>query len=107
MSTELHPGEVWFADLGIAAKNRPVLLLAVPIETDARELVIVAPLTSKIRGMRGEVDLAKPRWLPKPSAVNVQGIASFDPSKLVRRMGVLSNSQMDSVRSALKELLGL
>jgi len=65
------------ADLGIAAKSRPVLILSAAQEEDARALAIVAPLTSQIRGMRGEVDLAKLRFLSKSSAVNIQGIASF------------------------------
>ena len=78
MSIEAKAGEVWFADLGITAKSRPVLVLAYPQADDARALVVVAPLTSQIRGMRGEVEIGKPRWLPKRSAVNVQGLASFD-----------------------------
>lgn len=57
--------------------------------------------------MRGEVDLGKPRWLPKRSAVNVQGLASFDLRKLSRRMGVLSKAEMDLVKDALRDLLGL
>jgi mRNA interferase MazF len=105
--TEPRPGEVWFADLGLAGKSRPVLVLAIPREDDARALVTVAPLTSAIRGMRGEVSLGKPRWLPKASAVNVQGLASFDRHKLVRRMGNLSSDQMHKVKHALRELLQL
>jgi mRNA-degrading endonuclease toxin of MazEF toxin-antitoxin module len=57
--------------------------------------------------MRGEVDLGKPRWLPKHSAVNVQGLARFDHRKLSRRMGELSTTQMASVQPALRDLLGL
>jgi len=105
--TEPQAGEVWFADLGMAGKSRPVLVLAFPRENDARSLVIAAPLTSRIRHSRGEVDLGKPRWLPKPSAVNVQGIASFDRHKLSRRMGALTKSEMDRVKDALRDLLGL
>jgi mRNA interferase MazF len=101
------PGEVWFADLGMAAKNRPVLVLSVPGDDDARALLIVAPLTSQIRGLRGEVDLGKPRWLPKPSAVNVQGLASFDRRSLARRLGVLAEADMARVKAALRDLLGL
>ena len=71
-----QPGEGWFADLGMVEKSRPVLVLAYPLPVDARALVVVAPLTSQIRGLRGEVPLGKPRWLPKISAVNVQGLAS-------------------------------
>ena len=69
--------------------------------------MIVAPLTSQLRKLRGEVDLGKPRWLPKPSAVNVQGLASFDRHKLSRRMGALGESEMDRVKEALRDLLEL
>ncbi len=107
MRIDPRPGEVWFADLGIAAKNRPVLVLYVPEDEDARSLVIVAPLTSQIRRRRGEVDLGKPRWLPKPSAVNLQGLASFDPGCLSRRLGVLGASDLSRVKNALRDLLDL
>lgn len=100
-------GEVWFAELGIAAKSRPVLVLAYPRDPAARMLVVVAPLTSKIRGAYGEVPLGPVRWLPKPSAVNVQGIASFDPGRLVRRLGICTSKQMEAVKGALRELLDL
>jgi mRNA-degrading endonuclease toxin of MazEF toxin-antitoxin module len=105
--TDPKPGEVWFAELGMVEKSRPVLVLAFPEDRDARALAVVAPLTSQIRGMRGEVDLGKPRWLPKHSAVNVQGLASFDHRKLSRRMGELNASQMASIKTALRDLLGL
>ena len=107
MRIDPKPGEVWFADLGIAAKNRPVLVLSTPRNSDARNLLIVAPLTSQLRGLRGEVDLGKPRWLPKHSAVNVQGLASFDPRALSRRMGVLPTVDMMRVKTALRDLLDL
>lgn len=100
-------GEVWFAELDIAQKSRPVLVLAYPQPDDARALVIVAPLTSQLRGLRGEVPLGKPRWLPKQSAVNVQGLASFDPRRLVRRLGTLSADQIEAVNEALRDLLAL
>src|SRR5262245_19026078 len=100
-------GEVWFADLGMTEKSRPVLVLAPDEPRNARALVIVAPLTSQIRGQRGEVYLGKPRWLPKESAVNVQGLASFDESKLARRLGKLTSDQMGEVKAALRDLLGL
>ena len=107
MPTEPRPGEVWYADLGMVEKSRPVLVLAVPQMTDARALVIVAPLTSQIRGQRGEVALGKPRWLPKESAVNVQGLASFDHNKLTRRMGSLTADQYNAVKAALRDILQL
>ncbi len=107
MPTEPRAGEVWFAELGMVEKSRPVLVLAFPGDQDARSLAVVAPLTSQLRRMRGEVDLGKPRWLPKHSAVNVQGLASFDHRKLTRRMGELDPAQWAAVKTALRDLLGL
>ena len=107
MTTKPKASEVWFADLGMIEKGRPVLVLSYPRTEDARALVIVAPLTSQIRGMRGEVDLGHPKWLPKPSAVNVQGLASFDRHKLTRKFGKLTTVQFDEVKAAIRDLLGL
>ena len=107
MPTDPRPGEVRFADLGLVEKSRPVLVLASPQPDDARALAIVVPLTSQIRGLRGEVPLGKLRWLPKVSAVNVQGLASFDPGKLARRLGTLSAEHYGAVKTALRDLLNL
>ena len=107
MPTEPKAGEVWFADLGMIEKSRPILVLAMPEPRDARSLAVVAPLTSQIRGMRGEVEIGKPRWLPKRSAVNVQGMASFDHGKLSRRLGTLTTIQMKEVKAAVRDLLDL
>ena len=107
MPTEPRAGEVWFADVGMLEKSRPVLILAYPQPADARALAVVAPLTSQIRGLRGEVPLGKPHWLPKISAVNVQGLASFDKNKLSHYLGTLPTPQVAAVKDALRNLLGL
>ena len=107
MPIEPQAGEIWFAELGLAEKSRPVLVLAYPGSGDARSLVIVAPLTSQLRGLRGEIDIGKPRWLPKHSAVNVQGLASFDRHKLTRKFGSLPAEQYAQVKIALRDLLRL
>lgn len=91
----------------MVAKQRPVLVLAFPRPDDARALVVVAPLTSEIRGYRGEVDIGKPRWLPKHSAVNVQGLASIDHRALLRKLGTLPTAQVDEVKDAIRDLLDL
>jgi mRNA-degrading endonuclease toxin of MazEF toxin-antitoxin module len=53
------------------------------------------------------VDIGKPRWLPKRSAVNVQGLASIDHSALEKKLGKLSHKQFEEVKAALRELLDL
>lgn len=106
-SIEANAGEVWVGDFGTTAKQRPVLVLAFPQPSDARALVVVVPLTSQIRGLRGEVDIGKPKWLPKHSAVNVQGFASIDQNALLRKLGRLNDHQLDSVKDAVRDLLDL
>lgn len=107
MSIEAVPGEVWAVDFGLAAKQRPVLVLAFPQPQDARALVVVVPLTSQQRGLRGEVDIGKPRWLPKHSAVNVRGFASIDQNAILRKLGRLPEAQFRMVKSAIRDLLDL
>lgn len=106
-TTKPKAGEVWFAELGMVAKGRPVLVLSYPLVSDARALAVVAPLTSQVRGERGEVDLGHPNWLPKPSAVNVQGLASIDRHKLTRKFGKLTAEDYELVKEAIRDLLNL
>ena len=107
MSTDPHSGEVWMVDFGFTAKERPVLVLAFPQPQAARALAVVVPLTSQLRGMQGEVDLGKPKWLPKHSAVNVQGLSSIDHNALRRKLGKIPSEQLNAVKNALRDLLGL
>lgn len=107
MSIEPRPGEVWIVDFGLAAKQRPVLILAYHQADDARASVVVVPLTSQLRESRGEVDIGKPRWLPKHSAVNIQGFASIDRHALIRKLGKLSNEQFSAVKHAIRDMLKL
>lgn len=107
MSIEPRPGEVWIVDFGLAAKQRPVLILAHPQADDARASVVVVPLTSQLRGSRGEVDISKPRWLPKHSAVNIQGFASIDRHALIRKLGKLANEPFSAVKDAIRDMLKL
>ncbi len=109
MNTKQKPkaGEIWIADLGMVGKIRPVLILYYPNPDDSRMLVIVAPLTSQIRGCNGEIDITHIKWLPKPSAINVQGLASIDKNSLSRKLGVLPNEDYESVKSEIRTLLNL
>ncbi len=49
------PGEVWLADLGLAAKTRPVLIISREDADPPRALVLYAPLTTQNRGSQYEV----------------------------------------------------
>jgi mRNA-degrading endonuclease toxin of MazEF toxin-antitoxin module len=64
VSIETRPGEVWAVDFGLAAKQRPVLILAYPQPEDARALVVVVPLTSSYGDCGEKWTLANPVGFP-------------------------------------------
>ena len=85
---KIKPGEVWLADLGMAAKTRPIVIVSREDEDSPRALVIQVPLTSQNRGSRYEVDLGKLRFLSQPSTANVQGMASIPTVKAALRFAL-------------------
>ena len=48
-------GEIWMADLGMAAKVRPVLVLSVAYEGQERAIVSYVIRTTSLRGTQYEV----------------------------------------------------
>lgn len=103
----LHPGEVWLADLGIAAKIRPVVIVSRHDEDAPRALVVYVPLTTQNRGSRYEVVLPRLRFLREESVANVQGIGSLAEVRLERRIGKLPDSVLKEIRAAIVFALDL
>jgi mRNA interferase MazF len=101
-----HPGEVWLADLGLAAKTHPVVIVSRHDPNPPRALVIYVPLTSQNRGSEYEVELPKLRFLKLESLANVQGIASLTVTRLERKLGQIPNETLDRIRYALEFALG-
>ena len=72
-----HPGEIWLADLGLAAKTRPVVIVSRYDPDAPRALLLYVPLTSQNRASRYEVELPRLQFLKSESVANVQGIGSL------------------------------
>ncbi len=69
-----HPGEIWLADLGLAAKTRPVVIVSIFDPDAPRALVIYVPLTTQNRDSPYEVTIPRLGFLNAASYANVQGI---------------------------------
>jgi mRNA interferase MazF len=54
-----QPGEVWLADLGLAAKTLPVVIVSREDPDPPRSLVLYVPLTTQRRNSPYEVPLAR------------------------------------------------
>ena len=71
-----RPGEVWLADLGLAAKTRPVVIVSRHDSDPPRALVLYIPLTTQNRLSSYEVVLPRLSFLRSDSVANVQGLGS-------------------------------
>jgi len=96
-------GEVWLTDMGIAGKVRPCLLLTDHPSEEELALITVVPHTTALRGNRWEVALPKP--FLKPGAFHLQQIQSLSVARLVRRLGPLTQSEMETLEDKLSERL--
>jgi mRNA interferase MazF len=101
------PAEVWLADLGLAAKTRPVIVVSRYDANPPRALVIYVPLTTQYRKSRYEVPLPKLSFLKEDSFANVQGIGSIPRTRLERKLGELSDNVMAEIRQAIHFALSL
>ncbi|MGK7875703.1 MAG: type II toxin-antitoxin system PemK/MazF family toxin [Xenococcaceae cyanobacterium] len=101
------PGEVWLADLGLAAKMRPVVIVSRDDPNPPRALVIYVPLTTQNRNSPYEVVLPKLRFLDRDSVANVQGLGSILRVRLERKLGNLPDEVMEQIKQAILFALDL
>jgi mRNA interferase MazF len=102
-----RPGEVWLADLGLAAKTRPVVIVSRYDREAPRALVIYVPLTSQNRGSRYEVELPRLQFLKSESVANVQGVGSVPVTRLERKLGEVPEEVLRNIHQALKFVFDL
>ena len=102
-----YPGEIWLADLGLAAKTRPVLVVSRYDLDPPRAMITYIPLTSQYRESPYEVVLPKLRFLNQDSYANVQGLGSIPKARLDRRLGKLPNNVMAEIKNTIAFALDL
>lgn len=93
-------GEVWWsedAQLG----RRPVLILSRAAVVPVLARPLVAPLTTRVRGLPTEVALDADDGLPQPCVVSLDNIQPLAAALLVERISVLGPERMAAVCSAL------
>jgi len=95
------------ADLGLAAKTRPVVIVSRQDPNPPRALVLYVPLTTQCRSSLYEVPLPRFPFLDRDSVANVQGLGSLPAVRLERKIGRLSNAIMAQVKTALVFALDL
>ncbi len=100
----MRRGEIWWAQVD---KRRPVVLLSRPEAYRVRAMVIVAPVTSTIRGFSLEVRVGRTEGLPKSAVINADWLVTLPQADLLDRIGALSAEKLARLDEALRFALGL
>ena len=100
-------GEIWWANLESPAGRRPVLLLSRDEAYAVRELVTVAPVTTRQRHIDSKVPLGIDDGLPKPCVINLDTITTIAKASLTERITTLSLEKQRAAEDALHFALGM
>jgi mRNA interferase MazF len=95
-------GELWWCELPDIGR-RPVLVLSRDAAIPRLRRTLIAPCTTRLRGLPSEVVLEPgDDPVPRPSAVNLDSVESVSVAVLIERLGSLSGSRMREVCAALE-----
>ena len=103
----MRRGKVWWADLPAPAGRRAVVLLSRNEAYTVRELVTVAPITTRVRRIPTEVPLGPAEGMPKACVVNLDTLTTIPRRTLTQAIGPLPPEKLAAVERALMFALGL
>lgn len=101
MARDIARGEIWQYAFTRPDKRRPVLVLSRQDVIGLLHTVMVAPITSTIRGAPSEVVVGAAEGLKHDSAVNLDHVQTVEQSRLIRRIGQAKPATMRQVCRAL------
>jgi len=91
-------GEVWLVDLD---KTRPVVVLTSDPLGRLLHSVIVAPVTSTVRGLSTEVPLGRDDGIRRPSVASLDNVQLLSRDRFRRRIGRAQPATMTALCAAL------
>ena len=103
----MRRGEIWWAELEPPAGRRPVVLLSRDEAYGVRSLIIVAPVTTRIRRISSEVPLGTDDGMPQDCVANLDTITTIPKDCLQSRITTLSAKKLREIDAAIRFALGL
>lgn len=101
MARRIGRGEIWLYRFRTPDKRRPVVVLSRPDVISLLQTVMVAPITSAIRGAPSEVPVGVDEGLKQPSAINLDHVQTVEQARLTTYVGEVSPQKMREVCRAL------
>ena len=90
-------GDIWEADLGARAGQRPVVILTRSAVIPHLNKVTVAEITTQGKGYPTEVDIDQQANLPRPSFVQLDNLQTISKMRLMRYIGTLDEATMSII----------
>lgn len=100
-------GDIWWARLGPPAGDRPVVLLSRDAAYGTRELITIAPLTTRIRNLKSEVPLGRSEGLKKKCVASLDTITTIPKAVLDKKVTSLPRSKIHEIDRAIRFALGI
>lgn len=101
MAREVNRGEIWRYRFKMPDKQRPVLVLSRQEVIGLLHTVMVAPVTSTIRGAPSEVVVGEREGLKHESAVNLDHVQTVERAHLTGYIGHVGPEKLREVCRAL------
>lgn len=108
----MKQGEIWYANLNPSTGSeqaglRPVVILSGNLLNEHMKIVIVAPLTTKIKNYKGNPVLnpTKQNGLHKQSELLIFHIRSISKERLVSKLGAIEAEQLKTSIKTLNDIL--
>jgi mRNA interferase MazF len=86
-------GEVWWGETP-DQKGRPFLVVSRDAANRVMQRVLVAPVSTRERGLPSELPLGRREGLPRRSVATFDNLQPFPKAMLVRRLGTLGPSRL-------------
>ena len=102
MGGRMKRGEIRWCKFKAPDKKRPVLILTRDSVLEYLGEVTVAPITSTVRDIPGEVFLSKPDGMTKDCAINFDHIQTVSKGKIGSLITTLSADKLEQVREAIQ-----
>jgi len=99
-------GEIWLYTFKPPDKRRPVVILSRQGVIRLLSTVVVAPVTSAIRGVPSEVSVGTDEGLKRPSVVNLDHVQTVEQSALHTFVGTVGDGKMRQICRALTVATG-
>ncbi|MCS6936983.1 MAG: type II toxin-antitoxin system PemK/MazF family toxin [Candidatus Bipolaricaulota bacterium] len=100
-------GEVWWAELPAPIGRRPVTLVSRNEAYKVRDLIMVAPVTTRVRHIPTEVKLDTKDGMPRKCVINCDSLVTIPKARLQSRITMLSPDKIRELNQAIKFALGL